>query len=244
MATSAKGYIVAIATRVHDGVEAWKKTGSLGGVPVDLPSSLKLLAGAEQAIVSRTKSWGSVLAKTVSGEPPPPADPLAVMEELGTGEPIDARTSARMEGVFSVPFGQVRIHTDSKGAELSSRLHARAFAVGEHVAFARGQYQPGIPRGDALIAHEFAHVVQQRGSDASEAMPMAATHSGSLETEADAAAALAVTAHGAVSAAGRTQPRPRTGLSLQRCDASTTVEPRSVGGDEAFKLAEANGISL
>src|SRR5260370_40861307 len=118
MATSAKGYIVAIATRVHDGVEAWKKTGSLGGVPVDLPSSLKLLAGAEQAIVSRTKTSGSVLAKTVSAEPPPPADPLAEMEELGTGEPIAARTSAPMEGVFAAPFEQERIHTQSNGAEL------------------------------------------------------------------------------------------------------------------------------
>src|SRR5260370_33689931 len=107
MATSDTGYIVAIATRVHDGVEAWKKTGSLGGVPVDLPSSLKLLAGAEQAIVSRTNSPGSGLPKTVSGETPRAADPLAVMEGPATAEPTATRQSPRLGGVCSRRYERV-----------------------------------------------------------------------------------------------------------------------------------------
>lgn len=36
-----------------------------------------------------------------------------------------------------------------------------AFTVGSDIAFARGAHRPGTLTGDALIAHELAHVVQQ-----------------------------------------------------------------------------------
>lgn len=38
---------------------------------------------------------------------------------------------------------------------------ARALTVGSDIAFAPGQFEPGTPVGDALIAHELAHVLQQ-----------------------------------------------------------------------------------
>src|SRR5207248_5337577 len=37
------------------------------------------------------------------------------------------------------------------------------FTVGPHIAFGKGEFKPGTPAGDALLAHELAHVSQQRG---------------------------------------------------------------------------------
>ena len=56
---------------------------------------------------------------------------------------------------------RVRLHDDPAAARLTRSLGARALAVGEHVAFGPNEYEPGTPVGDALIAHELAHVVQQ-----------------------------------------------------------------------------------
>ncbi len=93
-----------------------------------------------------------------------PLTAASVHAQLGAGQPLDSAVRARMERGFGESFGRVRVHADHTGAALSSRLDAHAFAVGEHVAFAPGTYQPGTLRGDALIAHELAHTVQQRNA--------------------------------------------------------------------------------
>jgi hypothetical protein len=81
----------------------------------------------------------------------------------------------------------VRVHTDDHADRLNRSVSARAFATGTDVYFARGEYNPGSTSGDKLIAHELAHVVQQRGAPASG--PLTVSNPGdSLETEADAVA--------------------------------------------------------
>jgi hypothetical protein len=35
------------------------------------------------------------------------------------------------------------------------------------VFFARGEYRPGTPSGETLLAHELTHVAQQRGAPVS-----------------------------------------------------------------------------
>lgn len=60
------------------------------------------------------------------------------------------------------PLDDVRFHTDDRAASLASSLHARAFTVGNDVFFARDQFNPTTQRGQRLIAHELAHVVQQQ----------------------------------------------------------------------------------
>ncbi|MGL4555758.1 MAG: DUF4157 domain-containing protein, partial [Gemmataceae bacterium] len=42
--------------------------------------------------------------------------------------------------------------------------NARAYAVGHHIVFAEGHYAPHTPEGRRLLAHELAHVLQQRGA--------------------------------------------------------------------------------
>jgi hypothetical protein len=55
------------------------------------------------------------------------------------------------------------------------------------VYFAEGEYKPGSPSGDELLAHELTHVVQQRG--ARTAGPLTVSEPGdSSEREAEAVA--------------------------------------------------------
>jgi hypothetical protein len=79
------------------------------------------------------------------------------------GRSLDAATRARMEPLFGFDFSQVRVHDDAQAAESAAGLGARAFAAGPHIVFGRGQHAPGTSAGAMLMAHELAHVVQQRG---------------------------------------------------------------------------------
>ncbi len=45
----------------------------------------------------------------------------------------------------------------------SDRINARAFTVGNHIAFNHGEYDPESAEGQRVIAHELAHVRQQTG---------------------------------------------------------------------------------
>lgn len=56
----------------------------------------------------------------------------------------------------------VRFHIDSGAAQLARSLNARAFTVGRDILFGAGEYAPETIEGKRLIAHELAHVAQQR----------------------------------------------------------------------------------
>lgn len=90
-----------------------------------------------------------------------PASVSKVVSSQGQPLPADARTF--MESRFGHDFSKVRIHTGSL-AELSTReVSARAYTVGQHIAFAKGEFQPRSDSGRKLLAHELAHTVQQGG---------------------------------------------------------------------------------
>ena len=66
-------------------------------------------------------------------------------------------------------------------------MSARAFTTGTDVFFASGEYRPGPSSGEELLAHELAHVVQQRGAPTSG--PLVVSQPGdALEVDADRAA--------------------------------------------------------
>ncbi|MCB0583260.1 MAG: DUF4157 domain-containing protein, partial [Phaeodactylibacter sp.] len=54
-----------------------------------------------------------------------------------------------------------RIHTGSQAARLSSDIGARAFTHKNNIFFNSGEYNPGTPSGQKLLAHELTHTVQQ-----------------------------------------------------------------------------------
>src|SRR5262249_56225296 len=86
------------------------------------------------------------------------------------GRPLDPQTRSGMEASFGHDFARVRIHADGAAAGAARSLQARAFTVGSHVVFGAGEYRPSSDEGHRLLAHELAHVVQQAGSAAGNAI--------------------------------------------------------------------------
>jgi hypothetical protein len=104
----------------------------------------------------------------------------------GAGTALDDGVADRLSPSLG-DLSDVRVHTDDTADQLNRSVSARAFATGTDVYFAKGEYNPGSAHGDKLIAHELAHVVQQRGSSSSG--PLTVSQPGdAMEREADAVA--------------------------------------------------------
>jgi len=69
-----------------------------------------------------------------------------------------------MESGFGHDFSRVRIHRDALAGESARAVSALAYTVGHDVVFGSGQYAPETMGGRKLLAHELAHVVQQRNA--------------------------------------------------------------------------------
>ena len=80
------------------------------------------------------------------------------------GRPLDPATHEFMGPRFGADFGDVRIHTDASAARSAASVGARAYTVGRSIVFGAGHYDPAGHAGRRLLAHELAHVVQQRGA--------------------------------------------------------------------------------
>jgi Domain of unknown function (DUF4157)/Pretoxin HINT domain len=101
------------------------------------------------------------------------------------GRPLDSTIRGPMEGLFGQSLADVRVHT-GPAAEASTRaMGASAYAVGRDVVFGDNYPSPNTFDGRLLIAHELAHVLQQRGSGASSGSSSSA---GSAELDAHQAA--------------------------------------------------------
>jgi len=79
------------------------------------------------------------------------------------GSTLDASIQCAMEDRMGDSLGDVRIHTGPKAASACEDINARAFTVGNHVAFNSGEYDPESAEGQHVLAHELAHVRQQTG---------------------------------------------------------------------------------
>jgi hypothetical protein len=66
-----------------------------------------------------------------------------------------------MESSMGQGFGNVVVHRDAEAANLATELGARAFTTGQDVFFGAGAYDPGSAEGQATLAHELHHTVQQ-----------------------------------------------------------------------------------
>lgn len=105
-----------------------------------------------------------IQAKSVSVSASVGQVPATVVDAaLGSpGQALPAATREHMESRFGHDFRDVRIHDNSAAAESSRALRARAYTAGSSIVFGAGQYQPSSPSGQRLIAHELAHMIQQR----------------------------------------------------------------------------------
>jgi hypothetical protein len=104
---------------------------------------------------------------------PPAAPPRPETLPDGTRHELERRFGSPLEGV--------RVHADEEGRREAARHSAIAVARGSELFFADGAYAPGTDRGDRILRHEVAHLLQSRA--AGPAWPEAM-----LEAEADVAA--------------------------------------------------------
>ncbi len=241
VASRAADYLPLVSAKVARGARTWAQTGRL---PEDVPAEMRgaamgggLLGALAAGLSGMVSAIGSLFTKGDGGPQADGVDRAALGDRMGAGRPIEGATRSRMEDAFGHSFGAVRIHADAPAAELSRDFHARAFTLGSHVAFGRGEYRPGEPAGDALLAHELAHVVQQGGgatpggAAAAEQAQRAEIAPGGtpLEADADRAAAEVVTSLYAPPKGRRTKrggPRLASGPSLQRCNTTPTEPPK------------------
>jgi len=125
---------------------------------------------AAENVTQPTKTAGpapalSPLARTTHQEGQ--AAPAEVSEVVGSaGTSLGVPTRQAMERQFRSDFSHVRIHTDAQAAASARAIRATAYTAGSHIVFGNGAYDPQTPRGRHILAHELAHVVQQRGTTA------------------------------------------------------------------------------
>jgi hypothetical protein len=167
---------------------------------------------------------GGLLFKGREGGARTGTDPRGVQSQLRSGKGLDGRVRTQAESALGRDLSGVRVHTDEQANRLASQFNARAFTVGQDIAFGQGEYRPGSLIGDALIAHELAHVVQQSqaASGPAEALRMDGAAS-AFEQEADRAAVGTMLSmwtgkeDGISALPEMVFPRLRTGLRLQGC---------------------------
>ncbi len=114
----------------------------------------------------------------------------------GGGQPLAPKVRAKMEAGLGADFSDVRIHTGAKAAQSAAAVSAEAYTVGNDVVFGHGSFAPGSLEGRHTLAHELAHVQQQRrgpvpGTDTGGGVAVS-DPSDSFEREADATASRVV----------------------------------------------------
>lgn len=107
------------------------------------------------------------------------SDQASVAREGTAGGAVELPFRHEMEARFGQSFGDVRAHVDPAAA---SAVGARAYTLGRDIVFA----SPAPER--ELVAHELAHVVQQRqgrarGVESDESEAESVAHGGELKTE-------------------------------------------------------------
>ena len=224
--TDLDGIRQAILAHVRDAVAAWVERRA-----VEVPGEIDWRVNDDH--VQDAPGDGAVAQRMGSeghGAPAAPGSAAAIRGQLdGDGTALDSGIRNRMEQSFGTSFRQVRIHTDGNAVSMARSYQAKAFTVGQDVAFGAGQYQPGTLAGDLLLAHELAHTIQQRGatveSSATDAHELDATRAalGAIFPETDLGSA----------------PRFRSGLSLRRCGTGEEPAPEGVSEKEyADTIAE------
>lgn len=135
-------------------VELRRKCACGGGCPECQSQTEQLSRKTEQLQVKRIQE------NDRGGNVTPPI----VNEVLhSSGQPLDAQTRDFMESRFGYDFSRVRVHTDDQAVKSAQAVNARAYTVGQNIAFGERQYSPQTLEGRRLLAHELTHVVHQTG---------------------------------------------------------------------------------
>jgi hypothetical protein len=134
------------------------RKGAYGG-PCDSGPDEEQDGEAEQGV--RAIEDGMLAAKATGGAH---ASASLVGRLLARSGGIALPASARsfMERRLGHDFRSVRVHADGDADAMTRSVSAEAFTVGNDIYFRSGRFLPSTRLGSWLLAHELAHVVQQR----------------------------------------------------------------------------------
>lgn len=114
---------------------------------------------------------------------------VSEMAKDGSGQGLEASTKTEMEAAFNEDFSQVRVHTGAEAERATEAVNARAMTRGQDIYFNQGEHDPSSPAGREVLAHELAHVAQQRNADSLTPSLTVGSAGDAHEHEADRAAA-------------------------------------------------------
>ena len=80
----------------------------------------------------------------------------------GRGEPLSEGVRHGLENGFQTDLSHVHLHLGPAADQIARAVEADAVTSGTDIFFREGMYRPESTEGFALLAHEVAHVVQQR----------------------------------------------------------------------------------
>ena len=143
-------------------------------------------AAVQRKCASRAEEDDLHLQRKESSPTPIQSPPPIVGQVLNSsGQPLESGARKFMEARFGSQFEAVRIHSDTRAAESARLINATAYTVGNDLVFSSGNYSPHSAPGRRILAHELAHVIQQRRGGAAAA---SADSGGRLEHAAGEAA--------------------------------------------------------
>lgn len=117
------------------------------------------LAPGHAAILRLQRLAGNESVNALLEEEP---SPVRSVVGSGGGSPLDPGVRGFMEQRLGQDFAGVRVHTGGAADQSARSISAQAYTVGSDIVFRSGAYQPETPTGQRTIAHELAHVIQQR----------------------------------------------------------------------------------
>lgn len=119
----------------------------------------------ERRSVQRAGSIGRRAEVGLDGGPLSRETESAIDTARQGGQPLEGGVRRAMEGAFGADFGGVRLHSGEGAKELNERVQASAFTVGNDIFFRDAVPDATTTSGQALLAHELTHTIQQGASE-------------------------------------------------------------------------------
>jgi Domain of unknown function (DUF4157) len=134
-----------------------------GQAEMEANQTAALIVGRQDAPTPRQPIMAEVQRLPIRGAGTQTAPPVVNEPWRSAGSPLDPATRALLEPRFGHDFSQVRIHAGTEATERAQLVEARAYTLGQDIAFGAGEYAPATRAGQRLLAHELTHVIQQEG---------------------------------------------------------------------------------
>ncbi|MBW1876961.1 MAG: DUF4157 domain-containing protein [Deltaproteobacteria bacterium] len=144
---------------------ALEQHGAAGSVQVE-EAIEEPVVQEEPAVQEEQAVEAPEAAEELGAEAQGPTDLLDLIRD-SRGERIPPAVARRLAATLGTPIDDVVVHTDAAAVAAAEALDARAFALGSHVFFAEGEYQPDSPEGAALLAEQL-----QLTAEATEEVPV------------------------------------------------------------------------